>query len=67
MYSVVFECVFHHAAFCRDMIYNIGEKDYFSLILTADSFSIAYDRAISYAEDQFSMADCSIYSIIRIS
>ena len=67
MFSVVFECFFPHACFCRDMIYNIGEKDYFSLILTADSFSTAYDRALSYAEDEFSMADCSIYSIIRIS
>lgn len=67
MYSVIFECFFTCACFCEGQIYSLGEKDFFSLILTADSFSVAFDRAVSYADDHFEKADVSIVSIVRIS
>lgn len=67
MYSIIFECLFTCACLFEGEIYSIGEKDYFSLILTADSFSCAVDRAFSYAEDHFEKADVSIVSIVRIS
>lgn len=66
LYSVVFECEFVKECFCKDDIYSKGETDWFSIILTADTFSIALVKAFAYVEENFPNCDVSIKSIISL-
>lgn len=67
MYSVVFKLDFNDSCFLEGECYVPGEVEFFHVFLTADSLSIAYDRAMSYSVDHFvNFADVSIVSIIRL-
>lgn len=66
LYSVVYECTFTESAFCEGNIYAKDEMEFFSVILTADSFTCAGDRALGYAIDNFPSCDVSIRSIISL-
>ena len=57
LYNVVFECSFTERVTFDGDVYEAGDIDFFSSILTADNFLMAYERAKDFAVDYYSAAD----------